>query len=259
MDTYWKKQDKERPLYPELLWDKPDNKRLAGKLLIIGGNSHEFSAPAQAFKISQDNGVGDVKVLLPNALKKTVGKIIDNGEYGPSTKSGSFSKQALDTWLEWTNWADGILIAGDIGRNSETSILLEKYISTTNKPLILTKDSIDYFKANAKQLLARPNTLIVLSIAQLQKLSIEAGWTSPVTFSMSTIQLVEFLHSLSQTYACSIITLHNENIFVAYGGLVSTTKRAIKGSWRVEMAAKSSVWLIQNKNRVFEALTMSVS
>ena len=54
-----------------------------------------------------------------------MGKTLEDGEYAPSTPSGSFSTQALGELQAMANWADGTLIAGDIGRNSETAILLE--------------------------------------------------------------------------------------------------------------------------------------
>lgn len=256
MDDFWKKQSNDKPLFPDLIWDKPDNKRLAGKLLIIGGNSHGFSAPGQSYKIAQDTGIGVAKVLLPDALQKSVGTILENGEYAPSTKSGSFGHTALETWITWANWADGVLIAGDLGRNSETAVVLEKFINSTSKPLFITKDAIDYFRANAKEILARDKTILVLSLSQLQKFCLEIGWTSAVTYQMTILQLVEYLHNLTLSSKTSIITSHNGNYFVAHKGMVSTTKNAQTDDiWRVEIASKASVWYIQNQNRPFEALT----
>ncbi|HMS23669.1 MAG TPA: hypothetical protein PKB09_02580 [Candidatus Saccharibacteria bacterium] len=259
MGTYWRRQSSDKPLFPELAWDKPENKRLAGKLLIIGGNAHGFSAPGQAYQIAQDNGIGVAKVLLPDALQKSVGKILENGEYAPSTKSGSFGHTALESWTAWANWADGVLIAGDLGRNSETAVVLEKFITVTTKPLFITKDAVDYFRANAKSILVRDNTVLILSLSQLQKFCLEIGWTSAVTFQMTILQLVEFLHRVTLQNKVSIVTSHNGNYFVAYKGMVSTTKNdQTDDIWRVEIASKASVWYIQNPTKPFEALTTAV-
>jgi hypothetical protein len=256
MDEYWHRQSSNKPLFPELDWDKPENKRLSGKLLIIGGNAHGFSAPGQAYKIAGETGIGVAKVLLPDALQNSVGKILENGEYAPSTKSGSFNHTALESWVSWTKWADGVLIAGDLGRNSETAVVLEKFINTTTKPLFITKDAIDYFRANARSILTRDKTILVLSLSQLQKFCLEIGWTSAVTYQMTILQLVEFLHNLTLSNKLSIITSHNGNYFVAHKGVVSTTKNAQTDDiWRVKIASKASVWYIQNPNRPFEALT----
>lgn len=259
MDTYWYKQASDKPLFPELAWDKPENKRLAGKLLIIGGNAHGFSAPGHAYQIAQEAGIGVAKVLLPDALQKSVGKILENGEFAPSTKSGSFCHTALESWVSWANWADGTLIAGDLGRNSETAVVLEKFITATTKPLFITKDAIDYFRANAKDVLIRDKTVLILSLSQLQKFCLEIGWTSAVTYQMTILQLVEFLHNLTSLNPISIITSHNGNYFVAHKGVVSTTKNSQTDDiWRVEIASKASVWYIQNTAKPFEALTISV-
>ncbi len=76
---YWHKQT-DKPLYKELLWDKPENKHHAGKLLIIGGNLHSFVAPATAFTASEQAGIGTAKVLLPQALQKIVESLRVNKE-----------------------------------------------------------------------------------------------------------------------------------------------------------------------------------
>src|ERR1700749_1211633 len=117
--NYWHKQTTDKPLYPELLWSRPENKRFAGKLLIIGGSLHGFTAPAQAYAEALKAGIGSARVLLPDALQKTIGTVLEAGEFAPSTPSGSFSKQALAEALELSQWADGVLLAGDFDRNSE--------------------------------------------------------------------------------------------------------------------------------------------
>ena len=102
-NTYWHRQTTEKPLFPDLLWSRPENKRHAGKLLIIGGNEHEFAAPAEAYAEAAKAGIGTAKVLLPNKLQKTIGKILENGEYAPSNNSGSFAKSALAEWHDFFN------------------------------------------------------------------------------------------------------------------------------------------------------------
>ncbi len=253
-NTYWHKQT-DKPLFPDLLWSKPENKQQAGKLLIIGGNTHEFAAPGEAYTEAVKAGIGTAKVLLPSSLQKTLGSVLENGEFAPSNKSGSFSKQALSEWLSFASWADGVLIAGDLGRNSETAIALESFVEKYPGLLVITKDAVDYFSHQPLRLLERHNTAIVLSLAQLQKLCMSAKWQTPITFSMTLNQLVEALHELTKHYSCAIITEHNGVIFVAKDSKVSTTKIEESETWRVRNAAYSSVWWLQNPSQSFEALT----
>src|SRR6185295_14980513 len=108
--TYWHKQEQSKLIFPELEWSKPENKNQAGKLLIIGGNAHGFSAPAEAYNVAVQTGIGTAKVLLPVALKKVVGRVLENCDFVPSTPSGSFAQNSLAEVLDATTWADALLI-----------------------------------------------------------------------------------------------------------------------------------------------------
>jgi len=255
--TFWHKQAATGPLFPDLLWSKPENRSHAGKLLIIGGNLHGFSAPASAYQYTQSAGIGVAKVLLPDALQKTVGSVLENGEFAPSTPSGSFSQKALATWLDWSMWADGVLIAGDLGRNSETAITLEHFCQKYTGQLIVTKDAVDYCYTAAKAIADRPNTLLVLSVAQLQKLCTRLQWRQAVSFSMPILQFVQLLHELTDTYALSVAVRHNQQVFIATSGQVSSTPSPgdPERTWRIPTASYASTWWIQNPAKSFEALT----
>src|SRR2546421_5249379 len=115
--TYWHKQTAEQALFPDLLWSRPETKKFAGKLLIVGGNAHSFVAPATAYTESTAAGAGTARVLLPDHLQKTVGKLFPAADFAASTPSGGFSQKALAELLELSNWSDGVLLAGDLGRN----------------------------------------------------------------------------------------------------------------------------------------------
>lgn len=257
---YWLRQEQGKPLFPELEWSRPENRLQAGKLLIIGGNLHGFAAPAEAYGEAVKAGIGTTRVLLPDALQKTVGRVLENGEYAPSTPSGSFGQKALDECLAAAGWADTTLVAGDLGRNSETAILLEKFLTKHTGAVTLTKDAVDYATAAPGAVLARPDTLLVLSLSQLQRLGIAAKFTAAVTFGMDLLRLVEWLHDFTATHSPYIIVKHLDNILVAASGQVSTTRlKTDLPVWRVQAAAQASVWWLQNPNRPLEALATAVA
>ncbi len=259
MHDYWHKQTTEKPLYPDLLWSRPENKKQAGKLLIVGGNAHGFAAAAEAYNEAVKAGVGTARVLLPDSLQKTVGKMFAAGEYAPSTPSGSFSRQALAELMELSAWADGILLAGDLGRNSETAVLLEQFLKEYKGQLTLTKDAADYFAKMPTAVLDRPDTSLVISFAQLQKLAMSAGSTTAFKFDMDFLRLVTALHELTEKHAASIVVKHLETIFVAAARQVSTTKLSEDMPvWRLKTAAHAAVWWLQNPGKTFEALTTSL-
>jgi NAD(P)H-hydrate repair Nnr-like enzyme with NAD(P)H-hydrate dehydratase domain len=74
--SYWHKQTIGSPLYPDIEWSKPERKSLAGRLGIIGGNKLGFAGVAEAYGVSTMAGAQDIRVLLPDALKKSIPAIM---------------------------------------------------------------------------------------------------------------------------------------------------------------------------------------
>ncbi|MFA5004084.1 MAG: hypothetical protein WC498_02290 [Candidatus Saccharimonadales bacterium] len=248
---YWYKQS-DAPLFPELEWSRPENKAHAGKLLIVGGNEHGFSAPAEAYGESLKAGAGTVRIILPSKLHKTVGKIFPEAEYAPSTPSGSFASQALGELLDAGLWADAVLFAGNVGHNSETTVLLESFLRKFGGQATIAGDAIENVMQSVR---TRPDTLLVLDFAQLQHLGTALHSTQAVTSNMDLLHLVEWLHTITTGVTFHIVTVFSEHIIVAAGGQVSTTKAA---SGLPKLAAQSSVWWLQNPAKPFEALTTAV-
>ena len=258
---YWLRQEPGKPLFPELEWSRPENRLQAGKLLVVGGNAHGFVAPAEAYTLAVKAGAGATRVLLPDAVQKIVGNTLEDGEFAPSTPgSGSFSQKALDTLLFSSQWADSVLVAGDLGRNSETAILLEKFLAKHPGAVTLTKDAVDYATTTPHAVMQRPDTLLVLSLSQLQRLAVAARWPEPVKFSMHLLQLVEWLHQFTLGEGRPhIIVKHLDQLCVAVQGRISTTRLPHDvPTWRVATAAKAVVWWMQNPARPFEALTAAL-
>ncbi len=253
---YWLKQGSS-PLFPDILWSRPESKMGAGKLAIIGGNLHGFSAPGNAYNVSLQAGAGAVRVLMPEALRKIVKNFLPEADYAPATPSGSFAKSALDEMLGLAQWAECCLVAGDVGRNSETAMVLEAFVKHYIGPLVLTHDAADYFRESPSTVVDRADTLLVISLAQLQKIFIHTPTITPITYSMSSPQLAEALHVYTTEHPVFMMTKHNDLIFLACNGQVSTTKHEEK-IWRVAHASKASVFWLQNLNQPFEAVTTSI-
>ena len=248
-DTSWLRQTKVAPLFPDLLWSRPENRRRAGKLLIIGGNSHSFAAVSAAYGAASKAGIGTAKIVLPRTLEKTLGKVFPEAEFAPSTPSGSFARAALGQLIEATEWADGVLLAGDLGRNSETAILLESFVDKYQGPLTLADDSLDYFLDNSEQLINKQRTVLVADLGQLQKLVVKRVL---IKHSMDLSQLVMALSGLTKDTAAAITTHHAGQIIVAAGGQVSTTPAPQVDL--TQLAAYASVWQLQQPAQTFEAL-----
>jgi len=257
--TYWHKQTTDTPLFPDVLWSRPETKRTAGKLLIIGGNLHSFASVGNAYVEALSAGAGQIRLVMPDALKKTVSKLIPDADFLPSTPSGSFARLALAGLIDQAGWADGVLIAGDLGNNSETAILLEKFTDKYSGQLTLAKDAASHFADIPEILMDRQKTTMIVDITQLQHLAGQVKFSQPFTSNMDLIRMVDALHDFSQPFAPNIITQHLSNYVVAVDGEVSTTNVGTeKISWRIPTAAHAAVWWLQNPTNPFEALTTSI-
>lgn len=256
--TYWHKQT-DKPLFPELEWSRPETKAQAGKLLIVGGNQFGFVEPSEAFKAAEAAGIGTARLLLPDSLRRYIGKTFTAGELASTTPSGSFSLKALASLIDMSMWADGVLIAGGIGRNSETTVLFETFLEKYQGQVTITKDAADIFCQQPISMLHRPNTLLVLAMGQLRQLGSEARYPRAFTSEMGLVQLVDNLYEFTKRFSLALITKHQGHFVVALNGQVSTT--AIKDDahmWRIATAARASVWWLQNPSKPFEALTTAV-
>ncbi len=256
--TYWRKQDPEKPLFPDIIWSRPESKSNAGKLAIIGGHSHAFGAPGIAYMQALEAKIGVCKVLLPDAIRKTVSHVLPDTSYGPSNPSGSFSKSALDSFLEISHWSDGVLLSGDLGRNSETAVLLESFVQKYSGPLVITQDAADYFKSFPHLLMNRLSTVLVISLAQLQKIFINAPLLTPITYGMTQLQLAEALHDFTQKFPINIVVKHQNNIFIACSGQIVSTANT-EMPWRVKAAGRASVFWLQNPGKPLESIATSLS
>ena len=257
--TYWHQQLPDQPLFPDVLWSRPERRTLAGKLLIVGGNAYGFAAPAEAFTDSNQAGIGESRVLLPDALKKTVGRSFEAGLFAPSTPSGSFSQPTLAVLLDASHWADAVLVVGDLGRNSETAIVLETFIDKYSGLLTLANDAVDYFTATPRPLLDRSNTTCVINLSQLQKMAASSAFTTAFTSEMDLLRLVEALHEFTSQYRLNLVIKHLQYLIVAANGEISGTKLSDDQElWRIKTAAFTTVWWLQNQGQTFPALSSAV-
>lgn len=216
---------------------------------------HGFATPAAAFPEATKAGAGTVRVILPDSLYKTVGKLFPEAEFAPSTPSGSFNQQSVAELCDLAQWADGVLLAGDFGRNSETAIMLEQFVVKYSGQLTLTHDAVDYFVNQADVILRRPETLLVANFGQLQKLS-SGQVSTPLTSKLDFLHMVEWLHEFTEKYAARVMIPFAETTFVAVGGQVSTTKPMEDNT--TKLAAHAATWWLQNPTQTFQATTTSL-
>lgn len=255
---YWQKQTSDKPLFEDILWSRPETKHGAGKLLIVGGNLHGFSSVGEAYDVATKSGAGSVRAILPDSLHKVLGGMA-GAEFAASTPSGSFGREALATVLASSQWADTVMISGELGRNSETSVLLESLVNKYSGPLVVSGDTIDNFYALPDLIADRPNTCVVLNLSQLQKLATALKFDRPFLLGMGMMLLVQTLHEFTAKHQLVIVAKELDNIVVSHQGRVSSTKlREDMEFWRTWAGAKASVFWMQNPSKPYESITSSL-
>jgi len=256
---YWIKQKSDAPAFPNLVWSRPETKQAAGKLLVVGGHAQSFAAPAEAFAAAEKAGIGTARVLLPDSLERTVSKLFPAAEFAPSNPSGGFATNALAELVVASHWADGVLLAGDFAKNSETIAMLENFAGKYAGQLTLTQDAAEWACDHPTSLVDRSSTTVVLDTTQLQRLGTSLHVAKAFASDMGIVQAVDWLHELTLTHQnLQFITMHQNQYVVAVAGQVSTTPADNKKTWQVRAAADAATWWLQNPTKSFEALTSSV-
>ena len=256
---YWQKQTADDPLYPDLEWSKPEQRSLSGRLGIVGGNKLGFAGVAEAYSTALKTGAGEVRVLLPDVLKKTIPAAMTDAHFAATNPSGSLAKDARIDLLALGAWSNQMLMIGDAGRSSETAILYEEFLLDYKGPLTVTRDAIDLIKNSSRTLVERPDTLIIASFAQLQKLFQAVYYPKVLTFSMQLTNIVEALHKFTITYPITIAVLHRDTFIIASDGQVVTTPwEDPMLIWRGAVASKAATYWLWNPSKPLAATAAAV-
>lgn len=245
------RQQKDKPLFEDLLWSRPENKRHAGKLLVVGGQAGQFAHVSSAYAAAGKAGAGHIRVLLPDSLTKlTLG--LPGVEYAQANSIGSFSKSSLADLMELSGWADHVLLAGDFGKNSETTIMLESFLGKSNTPITISPNTIGSLGEGAYNKIARLNIYAVLDFAQLQKLGSRVGLHEAITSTLPINLLAERLAEITSMSPVKISGNFNGLLWAAENGeAISTHKSATSD---MGLAGYISVWVMQNPSKPLEAM-----
>ncbi|MCQ2570674.1 MAG: hypothetical protein MJ154_00255 [Candidatus Saccharibacteria bacterium] len=218
---YWHRQSSKK-LFNDIDLMAPEQRRFAGKLLIIGGNKGMFFAVASTLEAAKRFGVGEVRALMPDALKNQV-PTTPELYFAEAEASGAFGRSALQEMLRQAEWSDAVLLVGDSGKNAETTLVFAEFMEKCQKPVFVTRDAVEAVTPSAIDWAMREyETGLLLTMPQLQKLLRTMYYPKVITLSMPTNQLVEALHKFTLSYPVSITTYHNDLIITAQNGEVVT-------------------------------------
>ena len=218
-------------------WYRPERRDQAGKIAIIGGNSHEFSRTQAAFSAALTMGFGEVRVILPKKLQKHIPPL-EGVCFAAATATGSFAHEALPELSEHIRWADCIYFPGELSKNAETTVLFNTLLSQSSKPTALSHDSIDLVTDTSTE-----SVHLVATVGQLQKLGTKHRATSAATFSMSPTQLAEWMHAQAWLGDCTTY-IHGKLVAKLDDKVVSEphTGGVADDVWRMNYAVNYLAW-----------------
>lgn len=237
------------PLFPDVLWNRPVNKKAAKKLLIIGGHSKQFKNTQAAYLAAQKAGIGEVKIVMPDVLKKIVGPL-DDALFVPSTQSGSIAKEAIDEVKIFADDSDGVLLVGELSQNTDTISFLESVLSDIDKPIALTSEILSSMLFNPNGLIAGDNRLVVTSTQGLVKLMEALDLPFQLQADQNLLNKVALLKQLYDLTHTNLALLGAE-LLIASEDKVSLS---LVSHSEVVVATYLTVFWLQT-TKAFEALT----
>lgn len=255
--SYWQKQAK--PLFPDLAWNVPEQK--TSTLTIVGGNLQSFSNVIRTAEYAgRTFPLKHIATILPDVLRKKLPSL-ENVNFAPSTSSGSFAKSYPIE--EYCASGDMILLAGDLSHNAETAIAITDAIQKSEKPFIITRDTIDLIASASSQILSHQNMFIIGSMSQIQKIFRAVYYPRMVMLSQPLLPVIETLHKFTLSYPVTILTFHQENIIVASNGNITTTHihdtdYTPISLWSGQLAIKVAALNLYNPNEPFKATTAAI-
>ena len=249
----------EKNPYEDLYWNLPEKKQ--GKVNIIGGNTKNFRVSIKTAEfLAGKYPIEKVDVVLPDVLKSQLPSM-DFFQFLSSTNAGSFAGEGLSDAI---NSSDYNLIVGDLSKNNITGQAVVSALNSAEKPVILTRDTLDLIaENNPEKLLTNENIILFGSMPQIQKIFRAVYYPKMLLLSQPLNQVAEILHKFTLSYQVKIVTLCNGQILVAEEGTVKAIALEKSGYspimfWSGEAAAKIMTLNLFNPNDFIKATVAGI-
>lgn len=226
--------------------------RHAGRLLLVGGQSGNFSVPNNIYLVAQASGVGECQIAFPDSLQKTLAPT-GIGIFTPANPSGSFGKGSVGMILEAATDFDAVGIGGDLGNNSQTTVALESLLTQCEQPVALYDDALELLRFQPDLIARRPRRLVIADMNDLFKLAGRLGVALPTIKDGGVTAKIEIVRALAAATTADYVIFGRE-IIVASAGEVSVTDLGYTPEPAVVYGVAMVFWL-QNRKSPFQGLT----
>ena len=209
------------PLYPKVLYNRPVTRQGAGRLLVPGGHSGDLSLPTALHQLAAAAGVGQCQVALPDNLAKLVAGAPDT-TFVPASPSGSLGREALAQLVHLADEADGVMLGASLSNSSHTSILVERLVQETPRPIIAFGEALTALHHNPRLLTDRRDCLIIATMPEVFKLAGQLGVPITVRRGGGLINKLEIIRDLAAASHCHYAIYGTEIITAVDGTLIVT-------------------------------------
>lgn len=240
-------------LYPKVLWNRPVSRLGAGRLLLPGGHSSQFSLVTGIHQVAEASGAGECVAVLPDSLVKILGGA-PNTTFVASSPSGSLGREALARLTELSEDADAILIGANLSNNSLTTILIERFMAESNRPVIAFEEALVSLKHDLKGLAKRPGNLLIVTMPEIFKLATALGVAITIRRDGGILNKLEIVRDVAAASNCDYVVYGSEIIVSVGGRLGVSTVNYRLGQLPAMYYGALSVFWTQNSQQRFEGL-----
>lgn len=246
--------------FDEILWNIPEQKQ--GIFNIIGGNAQSFRTEVKTAEfLANQYPLKGVNLVLPSALEASLPKL-ENVIFLQSTDSGSFGDQK--SLANVISGGDFSILLGDFSKNKITEKAVAGATEITEKPLLVTRDTVDLIaESDASGILMRDNIILLASMVQIQKLLRSIYYPRMILLSQPIMQVTETIHKFTLSYPVSLITLFNGMVIMAKNGEIGLfpldkSNYTPITFWGGELAGKIAVLGFYNPGDFVKSVVMAL-
>jgi NAD(P)H-hydrate repair Nnr-like enzyme with NAD(P)H-hydrate dehydratase domain len=244
----------DKPLYPDILWNRPLNFSRAGRLLIIGGHEREFALVQAVYQAALAAGVGTVGLALPDSLRGPLSGLPE-AIFLPSSPSGSLGKAAQGELLHIIPDYDAAVIGPNLSNNSESATLIEAILQDLAVPAIVTEEAIEAVKFNIGAITSNPRITVATTMNGVFTAASALNVALKVQPERELLGRVDLVSQVKAVTACNWVIIGRE-IIVAADDQISMTPAPrplshLEGMIIGVLAAE----LTQNFTKPYQALT----
>jgi|GEM_PF-5747075 len=224
MFNYWLKQE-DKPIFPDILWSRPENKSFLPKVVIVGGSKQGFAKSAAVYQSAAESGCSSLRLFLPSVLKDALPPSSDF-VFVDSNRTGSFDSSLYDNLLVAKPMTDVFVISEDSGKESETVQAIHKIIKDDDCDMLFAGKAIlandSYFDELIKR---KSNTTLVLDTNSLQKVASRLPVQVFFKSDDGLVDVVKKTHSITKELKkIIIITKFEDTILIVEAGEVFSSK-----------------------------------